>query len=121
MSRAAFSWEDPFLLDDQLTEDERMIRDAAHAYCQEKLLPRVVDAFNGLLAGIDPAVATTVISERSNLDVSAIPGDAQLAVLEKIAPVLVESGDVQGGQESVDKALSSIINDTFATKAGAGE
>ncbi|SFP94220.1 acyl-CoA dehydrogenase [Tranquillimonas alkanivorans] len=40
----AYVWDDPFLLEDQLTEEERMIRDAAHAYCQEKLLPRVVEA-----------------------------------------------------------------------------
>ena len=40
-----FDWEDPFLLDDQLTEDERMVRDTARAYAREKLLPRVVDAF----------------------------------------------------------------------------
>ena len=40
-SRAAFVWEDPLLLDEQLTEDERMIRDAARAYCQDKLMPRI--------------------------------------------------------------------------------
>ena len=33
MTRAAFQWDDPFHLDQQLTEDERAIRDAAHAYC----------------------------------------------------------------------------------------
>jgi glutaryl-CoA dehydrogenase len=42
---SAFDWVDPFLLDDQLTDDERMIRDTAHAYAQEKLLPRVIDAY----------------------------------------------------------------------------
>ncbi len=41
---APFQWDDPFLLDDQLSEDERMVRDAARAYCQEKLLPRVLEA-----------------------------------------------------------------------------
>jgi len=40
----AFQWEDPFLLEDQLTEDERMIRDAARAYCQDRLMPRVKEA-----------------------------------------------------------------------------
>ncbi|APE42757.1 acyl-CoA dehydrogenase [Sulfitobacter alexandrii] len=40
-----FDWSDPFRLDSQLTEDERMIRDSAHAYAQEKLQPRVIDAF----------------------------------------------------------------------------
>ena len=39
-----FAWDDPLFLADLLTEDERAIRDAAHAYCQEKLLPRVLMA-----------------------------------------------------------------------------
>jgi glutaryl-CoA dehydrogenase len=43
--KAQFLWSDPLLLDAQLTQDERMVRDAAHAYCQEKLLPRVLEAF----------------------------------------------------------------------------
>jgi glutaryl-CoA dehydrogenase len=40
-----FDWEDPFRLNDQLTEEERMLRDAARAYAQEKLQPRVVAAY----------------------------------------------------------------------------
>lgn len=44
MSR--FDWADPFNLDDQLDEDERMIRDTAQAYAQDKLAPRIIDAFN---------------------------------------------------------------------------
>ncbi len=40
-----FVWHDPMLLESQLTEDERMIRDAARAYAQGKLAPRVRDAF----------------------------------------------------------------------------
>ena len=43
--KVAFQWDDPFRLEDQLTEDERMIRDTAHAYAQEKLFPRVMEAF----------------------------------------------------------------------------
>ena len=39
-----FQWEDPLLLEDALSEDERMVRDAAHAYCQDKLMPRVMEA-----------------------------------------------------------------------------
>src|SRR6478752_3469220 len=42
---ARFNWEDPLLLDQQLTEDERMVRDAARAYAQDKLQPRVMQAF----------------------------------------------------------------------------
>ena len=41
---ANFNWEDPFLLEDQLTEEERMIRDTAKAYCQDKLMPRIIEA-----------------------------------------------------------------------------
>ena len=42
--KPAFQWDDPLLLEDQLTEDERMVRDSARAYCQEKLAPRVLEA-----------------------------------------------------------------------------
>jgi glutaryl-CoA dehydrogenase len=41
---ASLKWEDPFLLDNQLSDEERMIRDSAAAYCQDKLLSRVVEA-----------------------------------------------------------------------------
>ncbi|WEX90503.1 acyl-CoA dehydrogenase [Sinorhizobium garamanticum] len=40
-----FQWDDPFLLEEQLSEDERMIRDTARAYAQEKLQPRVIEAY----------------------------------------------------------------------------
>jgi len=49
-----FDWEDPFLLDDQLTEEERLIRDTARAYARERLLPRVVEAFAN--EHTDPAI-----------------------------------------------------------------
>jgi glutaryl-CoA dehydrogenase len=45
-ARPEFVWQDPFLLEDELSEDERMIRDAARQFCQEKLMPRVKAAFN---------------------------------------------------------------------------
>jgi glutaryl-CoA dehydrogenase len=44
-AKAQFVWQDPLLLEQQLTEDERMVRDAARAYCQDKLAPRVLEAF----------------------------------------------------------------------------
>jgi glutaryl-CoA dehydrogenase len=40
----SFSWDDPFLLDNQLSDDERMVRDSAAAYCREQLMPRVLEA-----------------------------------------------------------------------------
>jgi glutaryl-CoA dehydrogenase len=44
-----FNWEDPFLLDEQLSDDERAVRDAAHAYCQDRLQTRVLMAEMGAL------------------------------------------------------------------------
>ncbi|MBA6418447.1 acyl-CoA dehydrogenase [Pseudomonas neustonica] len=44
-SKASFNWEDPLLLDQQLTEEERMVRDSARQYCQDKLMPRVLNSF----------------------------------------------------------------------------
>ena len=43
--KAEFSWQDPLLLDSQLSEQERMVRDAARDYAQGKLAPRVLEAF----------------------------------------------------------------------------
>lgn len=43
--RAPFNWADPLLLDAQLSDTERMVQDSARAYCQDKLLPRVQEAF----------------------------------------------------------------------------
>ena len=44
MSKQTFKWDDPFLLNDQLTDEERMIRDTARKYCQDKLMPRILEA-----------------------------------------------------------------------------
>ena len=43
--KAVFNWEDPFMLEDQLSDDERMIRDTARDYCQSKLQPRIIEAY----------------------------------------------------------------------------
>ncbi|KAB2922137.1 MAG: acyl-CoA dehydrogenase, partial [Dechloromonas sp.] len=42
---ADFNWQDPLLLDGQLTSEERLVRDATRAYCRDKLAPRVTQAF----------------------------------------------------------------------------
>lgn len=70
-------------------------------------------------ASIDIEVARLVINERSNLDVSGVPGEAQVEVLTAISPIIAESGDVQGGQATLDKAISEIIFADFALKATA--
>jgi glutaryl-CoA dehydrogenase len=53
-AKAAFHWDDPLLLDAQLTEDERMVRDAARRYAQDKLAPRVLEMFRH--EGADPSI-----------------------------------------------------------------
>jgi len=53
-TKAGFNWPDPLLLDAQLDEEERMVRDAAHAYAQDKLMPRVTEAFRHEKS--DPAI-----------------------------------------------------------------
>jgi glutaryl-CoA dehydrogenase len=50
----AFKWEDPFLLDEQLTEDERLIQESARQYAQGKLMPRVQEAFRN--ESTDPSI-----------------------------------------------------------------
>ncbi len=70
------------------------------------------------VAGIEPAVANSVILDRSNLDVDPVPGDAQREVLAKIGPVFVESGDVRT-QEQVDTALDTLFDDSLVKNADA--
>ncbi len=53
-SREIFDWADPFRLQDQLTDDERMVHDTARAYAQDKLAPRVLEAFRH--EKTDPAI-----------------------------------------------------------------
>jgi glutaryl-CoA dehydrogenase len=53
-SKAAFHWDDPLLLEQQLTADERLVRDSAQAYCQDQLAPRVLAAFRNEAS--DPAI-----------------------------------------------------------------
>jgi len=53
-TKAQFHWSDPLLLDQQLTEEERMVRDSAAAFAQDKLAPRVLEAFRH--ERTDPAI-----------------------------------------------------------------
>ncbi|WP_395245157.1 aliphatic sulfonate ABC transporter substrate-binding protein [Agromyces sp. MMS24-K17] len=86
----------------------------ARAWAEEN--PEETAAILAEVAGLDEAVATKVIDERTNLDVDNVPGDAQVAVLEKIGPIFVELGDV-ASQQQVDDALDTLINDEFAKAA----
>ncbi|MHA7985056.1 aliphatic sulfonate ABC transporter substrate-binding protein [Rathayibacter sp. CAU 1779] len=68
------------------------------------------------VAGIDLPVAKTVIDERTNLDVSPIPGAAQLKVLKKVGPVFVSTGDV-ASQDNIDTALKTLLEPKYAKNA----
>ena len=54
MATARFDWTDPFLLNDQLTDEERMTRDSVRAYCKDRLFTRVLDMFRN--EGVDPSI-----------------------------------------------------------------
>lgn len=86
----------------------------AREWAQEN--PEETAAILAEVASIDPAVANSVIIDRTNLDVDPAPGDAQRAVLEKIGPVFVETGDVQS-QEAIDEALASLFDTSLVENA----
>jgi len=89
----------------------------ARAWAQEH--PAETAQFLATEAGLDLAVATKVITERSNLDVDPVPGAAQVAVLTKIGPIFVAAGDVSD-QAQIDAALATLINAAFITRADPG-
>jgi sulfonate transport system substrate-binding protein len=68
------------------------------------------------VAAIDPAIASAVLIDRTELDIDPVPGKAQLDVLEIIGPIFVESGDVPN-QQQIDQALDTLLDDTYAKKA----
>lgn len=68
-------------------------------------------------AGIELSVAEKVL-ERTHLDIDHVPGEEQLAVLEKVGPIFVDSGDVSG-QEEIDEALASLVESDYAENADA--
>ncbi len=70
------------------------------------------------VAGIDLAVAQTVILERTVIDLDVVPGEAQRSVLEVVGPIFVDSGDVSS-QDLIDTALDELFDDTFAQQADA--
>lgn len=68
-------------------------------------------------AQLDTDVAAKVLTERTNVDVSLIPGETQLAVFRIIAPVLVAEGKIKS-QEAADNSVKTLINDSIAKKIG---
>ena len=103
----SFQWDDPFLLDDQLSDDERMIRDAARDYAQEKLLPRIVDAYQNETT--DRSIFTEM-GERGLLGVT-VPEEYGGAGASYVAYGLVarEVERVDSGYRSMMSVQSSLV------------
>jgi sulfonate transport system substrate-binding protein len=78
--------------------------------------PEETAALLAEVAGIDLAVAETVLLERTVIDLDPVPGETQRAVLEKVGPIQVANGDI-AGQDQVDAALDSLFNTQFAENA----
>ncbi len=106
-AKARFSWDDPLLLADQLTEEERMVRDAAHAYAQNELLPRVTEAFRHEKS--DPAV----FREMGSLGLlgATLPSDYGGAGLNYVCYGLIarEIERVDSGYRSMMSVQSSLV------------
>jgi hypothetical protein len=104
-TRVSFQWDDPFLLEDQLTEDERMIRDTAHAFAQEKLLPRVAEAY------ADETADRKIFQEMGELGLIGLtlPEDYGCANASYVAYGLVarEIERVDSGYRSMNSVQSS--------------
>ncbi|MBO6847334.1 MAG: acyl-CoA dehydrogenase [Maricaulis sp.] len=104
---SSFDWEDPFFLDDQLTEDERMVRDAARAYAQDRLQTRVIDAYRDEVT--DPAI----FREMGELGLlgCTIPEEYGGAGLGYVAYGLVarEVERVDSGYRSMMSVQSSLV------------
>ncbi len=103
----SFNWQDPFLLDQQLTEDERMIRDAARSYCQDKLMPRVQSMFR------NESVDTSIFREMGELGLlgPTIPTEYGGAGLNYVSYGLVarEIERVDSGFRSMASVQSSLV------------
>jgi glutaryl-CoA dehydrogenase len=105
--RAAFDWQDPLLLDTQLTETERLVRDTARAYAQEKLQPRAQHAFRH--EHTDPAI----FREMGELGLlgPTIPEEYGGAGLNYVAYGLIarEIEYVDSGYRSMMSVQSSLV------------
>ncbi|MGO3842317.1 MAG: acyl-CoA dehydrogenase [Alcaligenes pakistanensis] len=103
----SFHWDDPLLLNQQLSDEERMVRDAAHIYAQEKLLPRVLEAFRH--EQTDPAI----FAEMGELGLlgATIPESYGGAGLNYVSYGLIarEVERVDSGYRSMMSVQSSLV------------
>ncbi|KQM85582.1 acyl-CoA dehydrogenase [Sphingomonas sp. Leaf23] len=102
-----FDWQDPFALDAQLSDEERMVRDVAHGYAREKLLPRVTRAF------LDEDFAREIMTEMGALGLLGVTIDPEYggAGMGYVAYGLVarEVEAVDSGYRSAMSVQSSLV------------
>jgi glutaryl-CoA dehydrogenase len=102
-----FNWQDPMDLNNQLTEEERMIRDTAYDYCQSKLLPRV------LMANRNETFDTTIMQELGELGLlgSTLPSQYGGSEVNYVSYGLVarEVERVDSGYRSAMSVQSSLV------------
>ena len=107
MAKPAFDWADPFLFDEQLTSEERMVRDAARDYCQGQLMPRVLDANR------DEVFDRTIFDEMGDLGMlgSSMPEAYGAAGLNSVCYGLIarEVERVDSGYRSAMSVQSSLV------------
>ena len=107
MAKARFKWMDPFLLDEQLSDEERMVRDAARDFCQDRLMPRVLEANRHEL--FDRAI----IDEMGEMGLlgSTIPEEYGAAGLNSVCYGLIarEVERVDSGYRSTMSVQSSLV------------
>jgi len=105
--KSVFKWDDPFFLEDQLTEEERMIRDTAHDYCQAKLLPRVSQAY------LDEQTDRNIFNEMGALGLLGVtvPEEYGGAGAGYVAYGLIarEIERVDSGYRSMNSVQSSLV------------
>ena len=106
-TKPEFKWDDPLLLETQLSHEERMVRDTAHAYAQEKLMPRIKDAFRHEIT--DPAIFREM-GELGFLG-STLPAEFGGAELNYVCYGLVarEVERVDSGYRSMMSVQSSLV------------
>jgi len=106
-SSTPFNWQDPMFLDKQLTEEESMIRDTAHDYCQEKLQPRV------LMANREESFDTAIMTELGELGLlgSTLPAQYGGSEVNYVSYGLIarEVERVDSGYRSAMSVQSSLV------------
>jgi glutaryl-CoA dehydrogenase len=106
-SKSEFAWDDPLLLDQQLTQEERMVREAAAAYCQERLAPRILEAFR------HEKTDTSIFREMGELGLlgPTIPAEYGAPGLNYVSYGLIarEVERVDSGYRSMMSVQSSLV------------